>query len=243
MKYMEVSIFDTKGKKTDKGFVLDTKMFASEVHPMVLRQALHVHMLNTRTGTAKAKNRGEVSGTGVKPWKNNKVGRARTGDLRTPIFRHGGVSHGPVPMYYGKKLPRKVAQSALAVALTQCVTGKKLFILEDLKLPETRVTHTVAMMLDALAKSAHADMRRAIVYYWQTDDAMVRAFRNIPRVLFRDVRMMHAYDIVQSSAVILLASAMQHVNKTEAVSLKKDTEAKSATVKKAVTKKKITQAT
>ena len=86
-------------------------------------QAVHetvvAYMAAQRSGTAKTKDRGEVSGTGKKPWRQKGTGRARTGSLRTNIFSGGGVVHGPVPRDFSKKVNTKTRTLALRKALSE----------------------------------------------------------------------------------------------------------------------------
>ncbi len=75
-------------------------------------------MAGARAGTHKTKNRGEVRGGGAKPWRQKGTGRARAGSLRSPIFRGGGVAHGPEPRDYSQRTPRKMKRLALYSALS-----------------------------------------------------------------------------------------------------------------------------
>ena len=108
-------------------------------------QAVHdtvvAYMAAQRTGTAKAKNRAEVSGTGKKPWRQKGTGRARTGSLRTNIFRGGGVTHGPRPRDFSKKVNAKTRQLALRKALSERMKDGEVIVVDSLKLLKHTCEH------------------------------------------------------------------------------------------------------
>ena len=95
------------------GEIFDTQTNIPLIHQVVVAQ-----LAAARAGTAKTKNRGEVSGTGKKPFKQKGTGRARQGSSRAPLQRHGGVSHGPVPRSYDQRTPKKMIAAALRGVLS-----------------------------------------------------------------------------------------------------------------------------
>ena len=105
-------------------------------------QAVHdtvvAYMAAQRTGTAKTKNRAEVSGTGKKPWRQKGTGRARTGSLRTNIFRGGGVTHGPRQRDFSKKVNAKTRQLALRKALSERMKDGEVVLVTVLSWNRTR---------------------------------------------------------------------------------------------------------
>jgi len=234
---MEIKVLNKKGQPTTKVFSLSKDVFENEAHPSILRQAIHVHLVNSRTGTAKAKNRGEVSGTGRKPWHNNKTGNARTGDRQTPIFVGGGVSHGPVPMNYSIKFPAKMKKTALKLALTQSVKNKRFMIIEDITIDSDRLTKSANDIVVALQDNADALMKNAIIYYANGDISLVRAFRNIPGVTLLPAAHMNAYDIVRASDVVVMESAMESLNGTKAEKKTAAPKAETKVAEKTTTKK------
>src|SRR3954465_14733750 len=83
-------------------------VFGAEVNQALLYEAVRQYQAGLRSGTHKTKTRREVAGAGKKLWKQKGTGRARVGSVRSPIWRHGGTVHGPVPRDYGYKLPKKM---------------------------------------------------------------------------------------------------------------------------------------
>src|SRR5271167_3512153 len=97
---------------------LSDAVFAADVNPHTLHEAVRHYQAGQRAGTHKTKVRHEVAGSGKKLWKQKGTGRARMGSVRSPLSRHGGTVHGPVPRDYSYNLPRKMQLGALRSALT-----------------------------------------------------------------------------------------------------------------------------
>ena len=114
---MKITVTDEKGKKIED-IELDKVVFGQEPNDDLLLQYLHIYKSNQRQGTSSAKTRSEVSGGGKKPWKQKGTGRARAGSIRSPIWRHGGVAHGPKPKSWNLKMPKKMKKRAMQCALT-----------------------------------------------------------------------------------------------------------------------------
>ncbi|SVC51428.1 uncharacterized protein METZ01_LOCUS304282, partial [marine metagenome] len=117
------------GKMTVGFEVIEDDKGNQAVHDVVV-----AHMAAQRSGTAKTKDRGEVSGTGKKPWRQKGTGRARTGSRRTNIFTGGGVVHGPHPRDMSKKVNAKTRQLALRRALSERMKDGEVIVVESLKL-------------------------------------------------------------------------------------------------------------
>jgi len=97
---------------------LAASVFAAEINEALLWEAVRHYMAGRRAGTHKTKRRWEVSGSGKKLWRQKGTGRARMGSIRSPLWRHGGTSHGPIPRDYSYRLPKKMQLGALRSALS-----------------------------------------------------------------------------------------------------------------------------
>jgi large subunit ribosomal protein L4 len=112
-----VDVIDLNNQKV--GTVeLSEAVFGTTVNQALLYEAVRNFMANQRRGTAKTKTRHEVAGSGKKLWKQKGTGRARMGSIRSPLWRHGGTTHGPQPRDYSYQLPKKMLVGALKSALT-----------------------------------------------------------------------------------------------------------------------------
>jgi large subunit ribosomal protein L4 len=97
---------------------LPSEIFDVQANVPLIHQVVVAQLAAARQGTSKTKNRGEVSGTGKKPFAQKGTGRARQGSVRAPLQRHGGVSHGPVPRKYDQRTPKKMIAAALKGVLS-----------------------------------------------------------------------------------------------------------------------------
>ncbi|NDQ57951.1 MAG: 50S ribosomal protein L4 [Acidipila sp.] len=132
-----VDVVNLEGKTVGQVELSDA-VFAVAVKPHLLHEAVRWQLAGERAGTHSTKRRGEVSGSGRKLWKQKGTGRARVGSIRSPIWRKGGIVHGPKPRDYSYRLPRKVLLGALRSALTAKLEEQKLTVVEDWALESHR---------------------------------------------------------------------------------------------------------
>src|ERR1700724_3784873 len=111
---MSVATFTKTGTKAATAAKLDQTVFATEIkNHDLLRQAYLAYLANGRRNLAVAKSRGEVRGGGRKPWRQKGTGRARAGSIRSSLWRHGSIAHGPKPRDYSYELPKGMLRGAL----------------------------------------------------------------------------------------------------------------------------------
>ena len=177
-------------------------------------QAVHdtvvAYMAAQRTGTAKTKNRAEVSGTGKKPWRQKGTGRARTGSLRTNIFRGGGVTHGPRPRDFSKKVNAKTRQLALRKALSERMKNGEVILVDSLKLDDYD-TGKLDNQILGLAPEA----KSVLLVHDLTDNQEVKhlcySARNIPLVDVIEAGTLNTYDVLKYDALVLSTGALELV--------------------------------
>jgi large subunit ribosomal protein L4 len=143
-----VDIVDLNNKKVGT-LELSDKVFGAEVKEALLYEAVRQYRAGQRRGTAKTKVRREVSGSGKKLWRQKGTGRARMGSIRSPLWRHGGTAHGPVPRDYSYKLPRKMLLGALRSALTAKLRDGEMTVVQAFSLDDHK-TRSVRAVLDKL---------------------------------------------------------------------------------------------
>src|SRR6202167_863173 len=143
-----VDVKNLEGKKVGQIDLADD-VFGAKVNQNLLHEAVRHFLAGKRAGTHKTKDKSEVSGSGKKLWKQKGTGRARIGSIRSPLWRHGGTVHGPVPRSYDYAFPRKKLLGALRSALASKFADGKLTIVNafDVKEPKTKGFRGV---LDAL---------------------------------------------------------------------------------------------
>src|SRR5437899_12408301 len=131
----KVDIVDLNNRKVGELDLADV-VFGAEVNEDLLYEAVRHFQASQRAGTHKTKTRREVAGSGKKLWKQKGTGRARMGSIRSPLWRHGGTVHGPVPRDYSYKLPRKMVLGALRSALSAKLRDGELKIVQNFALAD-----------------------------------------------------------------------------------------------------------
>jgi len=121
-----------------KELQLADEVFATKPNQSLLWEAVKQYLASRRRGTHKTKSRGEVSGGGKKPWRQKGTGRARAGSIRSSLWRHGSIAHGPQPRDYSYQLPEKMLRGALRSALAAKYQEKKLTVVDQFNLQEAK---------------------------------------------------------------------------------------------------------
>ena len=128
---LTIEIKDAKGAKAGS-FDLPAEIFDVQVNIPLIHQVVTAQLNAARQGSHKAKNRGEVSGGGKKPFKQKGTGRARQGSTRSPNQRHGGVAQGPVPRKYDERTPKKMIKAALRGVLSDRQRNERIHIVSEI---------------------------------------------------------------------------------------------------------------
>src|SRR5713101_1181752 len=142
-----IDIHDLSGKKVGT-FDLADEIFGA-VNEDLIWEAVKHYRAGQHRGTHATKARWQVSGSGKKLWKQKGTGRARMGSIRSPLWRHGGTVHGPVPRSYAYKLPRKMILGALRSALSAKLRDGQLTVVQTFSLPDHKAK-TMRATLDRL---------------------------------------------------------------------------------------------
>ncbi len=159
-------------------------------------EAVRCYLANQRQGTAKTKTRGEVSGTGRKPWPQKHTGRARHGSRRSPIWVGGGIAWGPKPRDYDYELPKKVRRQALATALTAKVKADEVKIIEDFELSQPK-TKELVTLLNRLGINDSA-----LLLVDSPSENLLLAARNIPWLDVLPAQQLNTYEVVAHRQIV-----------------------------------------
>ena len=124
--------------QTVRQLELADEVFAAKPNTDLLWEATKAYLASQRRGTHSTKSRGEVSGGGKKPWRQKGTGRARAGSIRSSLWRHGSIAHGPKPRDYTIKLPKKMLIGALRSALAAKFQENKMTVVDQLSLQEPK---------------------------------------------------------------------------------------------------------
>ncbi len=201
-----VDVVDLNNQKVGELELAD-QVFAAEINEDLLYEAVRHYTAGRRTGAAKTKTRHEVSGSGKKLWKQKGTGRARMGSIRSPLWRHGGTVHGPVPRDYSYKLPRKMQVGALRSALTAKLRDGELKIVQAFAFDEPKTK----AVKDALAR---LEVHKTVLLV--DNDGENRNFqlgaRNLAGVTLLPTREVTTYHLLGHERVLLSEAAARKLS-------------------------------
>ncbi len=160
-----------------------------------------------RSGTAKTKDRSEVAGTGKKPWRQKVTGRARVGSRRNPVWRGGGVAHGPRPRDYSKKVNQKTRKLALRKALGERLKDGDVIVVDDLALETKRTKDFIRMMVEL-----RVDENTTVLLVDDAGNENLRlGSRNVPGVDTETGATLNTYQVLLYDKLIFARDAFQTV--------------------------------
>lgn len=180
---MKAQVWKQDGGKAAE-ITLPEKLFGERWNPDLVYEVVTVMQGNARAGTADTKDRGEVRGGGKKPWKQKGTGRARHGSRRSPIWKGGGIAHGPLAEKdYGRKINKKARAKALAVTLSKKYADGEVVFVEALSFaaPKTADAKGVIKSLSAAAGEQALMTKRknaAVIILPARDQAAEKSFQN-----------------------------------------------------------------
>ena len=196
-----VDVLNVKGAKSGS-VELPANVFDVQTNVPLIHQVVVAQLAAARQGTHNTLRRGEVSGSGVKPFKQKGTGRSRQGSVRAPEHRGGGIVHGPHPRDYAQRTPKKMIAAALLGALSDRARGERLHIVESLALGDVPSTKAVAALLADIASS-----KNVLVVVEPTDEVSRKSVRNLSTVHVLDYTQLNAYDVLKSDDVVFTKAA------------------------------------
>ncbi|MBE6572469.1 MAG: 50S ribosomal protein L4 [Ruminococcaceae bacterium] len=204
-----VAIYDMAGK--EKGSIeLSAEVFGAEVNEAVLHSVVRAYLLNQRQGTQSTLTRAEVSGGGIKPWKQKGTGRARQGSTRSPQWTHGGIAFGPKPRSWRVSINKKVKRIAIQSALSSKVNAGELVVVDKIATAEYK-TKNIVNMLAALG----AD-KKALIVLPTVDEKVIKSASNIPGVKTAIPGTINVYDILKYEKLIVDEAAIKVIEEVYA---------------------------
>jgi large subunit ribosomal protein L4 len=201
---MDLEIYSKSGQKLGRTVSVSDDIFGIEPHEHSMWLAIDVYLANQRQGTHSTKGRSEVAGSTKKLFRQKGTGRARQGDIKSPLHPGGGTQFGPKPHKYTKSLPRQVKQLARKSALSQKLRDNAFIVVEDLGLnkPGTRQVQDV---LNAL----NLDKKQALLLTVGDNENVWMSGRNIPTLTVMPADKASMYEIWKSRAVLVEESALK----------------------------------
>ncbi len=195
-----LSVYDLNGHKSQEVLTLDPLFLSDSVNTDVVYQAVLMYQAGEREGTACTKERGAVSGGGKKPWKQKGTGQARHGSRRSPIWRGGGTTFGPMPRDYSYSLPAQLRKKAVVEGVKDKVLNGKLLFVNRLDL-ESPKTKTVSAFMDSLK------LEKPLLLVEKKDRNLLIASRNIQGVAVKTAQEVNVLDVVSHKECVMTKGA------------------------------------
>ncbi len=196
----KATVVDMTGKKVGEVELSET-IFGIEPNVTVVHESVKNHLANCRQGTQSALTRAEVSGGGIKPWRQKGTGRARQGSIRAPQWKGGGVVFAPKPRDYSYSLNKKVKRLALKSALSSLAAEGNIIVVDGLNLPEVK-TKAMAGFLQ------NVNAGKSVLVTPEVNENVVKSARNIPGVVTTTAKLLSVYDLVNAKAFIVDKAAL-----------------------------------
>ena len=178
--------------------------FGREFNEALVHQVVTAYLSGARQGTRAQKSRAEVRGGGRKPWRQKGTGRARSGTIRSPIWRSGGVTFAAKPQDHSQKVNRKMYRGALRCIVSELIRQDRLIAIESFSLeaPKTR---------SLLEKLKHLDLSDVLIVTENVDDNLYLSARNLKGVEVRDVEALDPVALVSHEKVLITVTALKKV--------------------------------
>jgi len=187
---------------------LTVDLFEAPVNVPLMHQVVVAGAAAQRAGTHSTKGRGEVSGGGVKPWRQKGTGRARQGSIRAPQWTGGGVVHGPKPRDYRMRINKKMKRGALRSALTDALASGKLAVVNGFGFDEPRTKDAVAL-LSALELEG-----KVLVVIARPDEVIEKSFQNLAEVKIGYPGNLTTFDLIAADRVLFTGDALDTLTGT-----------------------------
>lgn len=205
---MKLTVYSKEGKETGRQVELPAAVFGIETpNDHAIWEDVRHYQANQRQGTHKAKERGEVSGSTKKPFKQKGTGGARSGQKRSPLWRHGGRVFGPRPRDYGYKLNDKLKALARRSALTYKVRESKITLVENFTM-EAPKTKDFIKVLDNLK----INKRKVLLVLAGDNQNVYLSGRNLPSTTVIRAQDINTFDILNADTVVMMEGAVEMIN-------------------------------
>ncbi len=204
----EVKVYNKEGAAVGS-LELNDSVFGVEINEHLMHLAVVAQLANKRQGTQSAKTRAEVSGGGIKPWRQKGTGRARQGSIRAPQWDGGGVVFAPKPRDYSVSMNKKEKAGAIKSALSSRVAEEKIFVMEDLAFDGIK-TKQVKAVLDGLK------VEKALIVTAEKDENVILSARNLEGVRTVTSNAINVYDILKYNNLVITKDAVAKIEEVYA---------------------------
>lgn len=203
-----VGLFNKEGQKVGD-LELNESIFGADINKDALHQVVVALLANKRQGTQSTLTRAEVSGGGIKPWRQKGTGRARQGSIRAPQWIHGGVVFAPKPRDYRVSLPKSMRKVAMFSALSSKVAENEIIVLDSLEFDAPK-TKAAINLLKAF------DCKKTLIVTLESNENVYKSARNIQGVSVIPVNNINVYDLLKYEKFIITKEAVSKIEEVYA---------------------------
>jgi large subunit ribosomal protein L4 len=201
---MKLTVKDTKGNSQGE-LEVQFPLIEDGKGTQAVHDTIVAYQANQRSGTACTKTMGEVAGTGKKPWRQKGTGRARAGSFQSPLWRGGGVTFGPKPRDFGKKVNSRTKQLALRKALSERLKAGDVIVVDDLRLNSPKTKGFVGVMSALELKGT------TLIVSPAADKNLTLASRNVPDVALTTSDALNTYEVLRPDKLLFTRSAFEKI--------------------------------
>ena len=204
---MELKLTTATGKASTKSIEVADANFSREFNEALVHQAVTGYLAGARSGTRAQKTRSDVRGGGKKPWKQKGTGRARSGTIRSPIWRSGGVTFAARPKDWSQKLNRKMYRAAIQSILSELVRTERLVVVDSFSVDAPKTKD----MVERLGKLGTSNV---MIVTEDMSDNLFLSTRNLHQVGVCDANNVDPVSLIRFEKVIMTADAVKKIEET-----------------------------
>ena len=205
---MKLDIYNKSGEKTSKKVALEVTVFGIDPNEHSIYLAVNSEMAAIRQGTHSSKTKGEVQGTGAKPWRQKGTGRARIGYWRNPSRVHGSKAFGPKPHEYEKKVNRKVKRLARRSILSKKVLDSQFIVIDDISLDSSKTKEFASIL-----RNFKIENQKVTILVDSVSDNLFFGTRNIKNICVISATSASTYDLLDNNYILADLASVESLNK------------------------------
>ena len=205
---MKIDVYNKNGEKLTKKVALETSVFDLDPNEHSIFLAINSEMAASQQGTHSSKTKGEVRGTGAKPWRQKGTGRSRIGYLRNPSRVHGSKAFGPKPHKYEKKVNRKVKVLARKSILSQKILDNKLLVIDEFSLKSPKTKEFLSIL-----KNLKIENKKVTILADEVSENLFFGARNIKNICVITANSASSYDLLDNNIILADLASVKSLNK------------------------------
>jgi len=201
---MDLNVIDLKTKQQVRSLEVSDEVFGCEYNKALIHQVVTAYQAYARAGTKAQKSRSEVSGGGIKPWRQKGTGRARAGSIRSPLWRKGGTTFAAKPRSYEQKVNKKMYRASMCSILSQLLRDNRIIVVENFQTETSKTKETAALLKEYAGK-------RLLIVADLEDFNTYLSMRNLKNIYLAESHDVDPYSLIHADYTIITADALKFV--------------------------------